>query len=209
MASLKARAGCHAGPARAPARRFPLRRLAVHATAAPAAPAAAQQSGSAHYTQQVVEEEAKYVLQTYGRPSDIVFVKGQGSKLYDANGKEYLDFAAGIAVNVLGHSDARWYAALADQAGRLAHTSNLYHTAPQVGVGAGRPLPLALAVLPPGQAAGAARGAGSGAGPAAPASALQGAGPAAALPGAPACLQPHTHLGAAPAAEAAAPAPPP
>jgi acetylornithine aminotransferase len=136
MASLQASAGCHAGPARAPARRFrlPVRRLAVQATAAPAA-SLAHETGSAHYTKQVVEEEAKYVLQTYGRPSDIVFVKGQGSKLYDANGKEYLDFAAGIAVNVLGHSDPRWYAALADQAGRLAHTSNLYHTAPQVGGG--------------------------------------------------------------------------
>jgi acetylornithine/succinyldiaminopimelate/putrescine aminotransferase len=43
----------------------------------------------------VVAEEAQYVLQTYGRPADVVFVKGQGSKLYDMAGKEYLDMAAG------------------------------------------------------------------------------------------------------------------
>jgi 4-aminobutyrate aminotransferase-like enzyme len=119
----------------------------VRATAAPPAVAVAQDTVSAHFTRQVVEEEAKYVLQTYGRPSDIVFVKGHGCKLYDAGGKEYLDFAAGIAVNVLGHSDPRWYAALVDQAGRLAHTSNLYHTAPQVR----RELPHSLAAWPPGR----------------------------------------------------------
>ncbi|KAF6254644.1 acetylornithine aminotransferase [Scenedesmus sp. NREL 46B-D3] len=83
-------------------------------------------------TKQVVADEAQYVLQTYARPADIVFVKGEGSKLYDANGKEYLDMAAGIAVNALGHSDPRWCAALAAQAQQLTHTSNLFHTAPQV-----------------------------------------------------------------------------
>lgn len=61
--------------------------LRLSATAAPAV--------KADITQQVVTEEAQYVLQTYARPADIVFVRGQGSKLYDANGKEYLDMAAG------------------------------------------------------------------------------------------------------------------
>eukprot|EP00775_Hariotina_reticulata_P009378 gene9378-9541_t len=83
-------------------------------------------------TQQVVADEAKYVLQTYARPADIVFVRGEGSKLYDASGREFLDMAAGIAVNALGHSDPRWFAALSDQAAKLSHTSNLFHSVPQV-----------------------------------------------------------------------------
>ena len=66
--------------------------LRVSATAAPAAPPA-----TADVTKQVVTEEAQYVLQTYARPADIVFVRGKGSKLYDANDKEYLDMAAGVA----------------------------------------------------------------------------------------------------------------
>ena len=73
----------------------------------------------------------RYVLQTYGRPADLVFVRGDGARLFDASGKAYLDFAAGIAVNALGHSHPRWVAAVADQAAALAHVSNLYHTAPQ------------------------------------------------------------------------------
>lgn len=54
------------------------------------------------------------------------------TQVYDVEGREYLDMAAGIAVNALGHTDPRWLAALQEQAGLLAHTSNLYHTAPQV-----------------------------------------------------------------------------
>jgi acetylornithine aminotransferase len=81
---------------------------------------------------QVVEAEAKYVLQTYARPPDLVLTHGHGSKVHDLSGKEYLDFSAGIAVNALGHSDDRWYAALSAQAKQLAHTSNLFHTIPQV-----------------------------------------------------------------------------
>lgn len=51
--------------------------------------------------QEVIATEKQYILQTYSRP-DVVFVRGQGTKMYDADGKEYLDFAAGIAVNALG-----------------------------------------------------------------------------------------------------------
>jgi len=64
-----------------------------------------------------------------------VLSHGVGSKLYDYSGREYLDFAAGIAVNALGHSDPRWVAAVTEQAAKLMHTSNLYHTAEQVGGG--------------------------------------------------------------------------
>ncbi|KAF8058943.1 WIN1 [Scenedesmus sp. PABB004] len=101
----------------------------VRASAAAAAPAA---TAPADVTAQVVADEAAYVLQTYGRPADVVFVRGAGSKLYDAAGREFLDMTAGIAVNALGHSDPRWLAALTAQAGQLAHTSNLFHTKPQV-----------------------------------------------------------------------------
>lgn len=80
--------------------------------------------------QETIDTEKKYILQTYGRP-DVVFTRGQGTKLYDTEGKEYLDFAAGIAVNALGHGDSRWLQAVTEQAERLTHTSNLYHTEPQ------------------------------------------------------------------------------
>jgi hypothetical protein len=70
------------------------RAVRVAATATAPAPAAA---ATADFTAQIVADEAQYVLQTYGRPADIVFVKGEGSKLYDAKGKEYLDMAAGAA----------------------------------------------------------------------------------------------------------------
>lgn len=70
----------------------------------------------------------KYVMPTYGRYS-LVFVRGQGSRVWDADGKEYLDFGGGIAVNVLGH--AALAEALARQADILVHSSNLYYTEPQ------------------------------------------------------------------------------
>ena len=88
-------------------------------------------SSSAPSSQQVIADEKQYVLQTYGR-APIVLSHGKGSKVYDLDGKEYTDFAAGIAVNALGHCDDRWYATLAQQAKTLAHTSNLYHSVPHV-----------------------------------------------------------------------------
>jgi len=71
-----------------------------------------------------------YLLQNYGPRTPVVFTHGKGTVLYDTEGKEYLDFAAGIAVNILGHSDPAWVAAVADQAEKLCHVSNLYHTVP-------------------------------------------------------------------------------
>ncbi|PNW82271.1 hypothetical protein CHLRE_06g278163v5 [Chlamydomonas reinhardtii] len=85
----------------------------------------------AAFTKQVIADESKYVLQTYGR-APVVISHGKGAKMWDVEGKEYIDMAAGIAVNALGHSDSQWYAALVEQAEKLAHTSNLYHTQPQV-----------------------------------------------------------------------------
>ncbi|MFZ0543903.1 MAG: acetylornithine transaminase [Candidatus Promineifilaceae bacterium] len=79
----------------------------------------------------IVEAEGAYVVQTYVRP-EVVFTHGQGMYLYDSDGNGYLDFAAGIAVNALGHSDPEWVTAVSNQAAKLTHVSNLYYTVPQV-----------------------------------------------------------------------------
>jgi len=65
------------------------------------------------------------VLPTYSR-APLSFVKGQGSWLFEADGRRFLDLGAGIAVNVLGHANPDLTAALTEQAGQLWHTSNLY-----------------------------------------------------------------------------------
>ena len=65
------------------------------------------------------------LLPTYNR-TDIAFVRGEGSWLFAEDGKRYLDFGAGIAVNAFGHANPRLVAALTEQAGKLWHTSNLY-----------------------------------------------------------------------------------
>ncbi len=65
------------------------------------------------------------VMATYAR-ADIAFVRGEGAYLVDEAGRRYLDFAAGIAVNALGHAHPRLVAVLQEQAARLWHTSNLY-----------------------------------------------------------------------------------
>ena len=61
-----------------------------------------------------------------------VMARGEGCRLWDENGKEYLDFLSGIAVCALGHAHPEVNRAIAEQAGRLAHVSNLFYTAPQV-----------------------------------------------------------------------------
>ena len=67
----------------------------------------------------------RYVMQTYPK-ADIVFVRGQGSHVYDSAGNDYLDFAAGIAVCSLGHCHPAVTAAIREQAEKLVHVSNLY-----------------------------------------------------------------------------------
>ena len=79
---------------------------------------------------EIIKAEQQYVLQTYVRPA-IVFTHGEGPFLYDSDGRQYLDFSSGIAVTSLGHSDPQLSQAIAEQAGRLTHVSNLFHTAPQ------------------------------------------------------------------------------
>ena len=68
------------------------------------------------------------LLPVYDR--DLVLVKGKGSRLWDADGREWLDFAAGIGVNGFGYGDRAIVAAIKKQAQTLIHTSNLYHNQP-------------------------------------------------------------------------------
>lgn len=70
------------------------------------------------------------ILPTYAR-MDASFVRGSGTRLYDQNDVEYLDFGSGIAVNCLGHCHPKLVAVLTDQANKLWHTSNIYHIAGQ------------------------------------------------------------------------------
>jgi len=70
--------------------------------------------------------DARYVMQTYGRVP-IAFVRGEGTKLYDSEGREYLDFLCGLAVTSLGHAHPEVAAAIAEQAATLLHVSNLYY----------------------------------------------------------------------------------
>ena len=76
--------------------------------------------------QTVTALEAQHVLQTYKR-QPVVFVRGQGSRLFDESGRAYLDFISGIGVVVLGHGHPGLAAVIADQAKTLIHTSNLYY----------------------------------------------------------------------------------
>ena len=73
--------------------------------------------------------DKEYVAGTYGRfPLEIE--RGHGAKLWDTDGKEYIDLGAGIAVNTFGYSDDVWAAAVKKQVDKLQHTSNLYYTEP-------------------------------------------------------------------------------
>lgn len=72
----------------------------------------------------------KYVARTYAR-TPLALVKGKGTKVWDADGKEYLDFLAGIAVNSLGHCHPVIVRAIRRQAQKLLHVSNLYHVESQ------------------------------------------------------------------------------
>jgi predicted acetylornithine/succinylornithine family transaminase len=80
-------------------------------------------------SQEIMALDKAHIMPTYGR-YPIALVRGQGVKAWDAEGKEYLDFLGGIAVNLLGHSHPAVVAAIAEQAGKLIHTSNLYYTEP-------------------------------------------------------------------------------
>ena len=82
-------------------------------------------------TEDLRRETERVLMPTYA-PSPISIVRGRGSRVYDLEGREYLDFVAGIAVNTLGHAHPDLVAAIQKQAQHLLHASNLYYTEPQV-----------------------------------------------------------------------------
>ena len=73
-----------------------------------------------------IEAASPHVMPTYGRVP-IALERGRGCRVWDVNGKEYLDALAGIAVNTLGHAHPKLVAALQEQVATLIHTSNYYH----------------------------------------------------------------------------------
>ncbi len=77
-------------------------------------------------TADIIELTGKYQMANYAR-SPVAFVRGEGAKLFDAEGREYLDFLGGIAVALLGHAHPEVTRAIAGQAGTLLHASNLFH----------------------------------------------------------------------------------
>ncbi|HEX9879449.1 MAG TPA: aminotransferase class III-fold pyridoxal phosphate-dependent enzyme, partial [Candidatus Binatia bacterium] len=80
--------------------------------------------------QEIKELTLLHVAQTYAR-FPIALVRGKGVKVWDADGKEYLDFVGGIAVDCLGHGHPAVLRALRRQSRDLIHVSNLYHIGPQ------------------------------------------------------------------------------
>ncbi len=71
----------------------------------------------------------QYTMQTYGR-FDVAIDHGSGAILYDLDGNPYIDFSSGIGVNSVGYANPKWIQAVTEQAGKLAHISNLYYSQP-------------------------------------------------------------------------------
>jgi acetylornithine aminotransferase len=82
-------------------------------------------------SQEWIDKGDRYIMKTYGR-YPIVPVRGEGCVLWDADGKRYLDFLAGVAVNNLGHCHPRVVRAIQEQAATLIHCSNYYHIPQQI-----------------------------------------------------------------------------
>lgn len=82
-------------------------------------------------TKELIEKSNKYIARTYGR-FPIALVRGKGMKVWDTDGKEYLDFVSGIAVCNLGHCPDAVVSAIQNQVETLLHVSNLYHIKPQI-----------------------------------------------------------------------------
>uniref|UniRef100_A9AAK5 Acetylornithine aminotransferase n=1 Tax=Methanococcus maripaludis (strain C6 / ATCC BAA-1332) TaxID=444158 RepID=A9AAK5_METM6 len=81
--------------------------------------------------EQIILDEKKYVINTYGRVP-VVLVKGKGMSVFDTEGKEYLDFLAGIGVNNVGHCHPKVVETIKNQAETLIHISNIYYNVPQI-----------------------------------------------------------------------------
>lgn len=79
----------------------------------------------------LVEKGQKYYLPNY-KPREMILERGKGARIWDADGNEFIDLGSGIAVCSLGHADEDLMKALAEQAGKLWHTSNIFFTEPPV-----------------------------------------------------------------------------
>ncbi|HOA33842.1 MAG: aspartate aminotransferase family protein [Clostridiales bacterium] len=78
----------------------------------------------------IFDNDRKYIADTYKR-FKVAFVKGKGSLLYDVDGKEYIDLASGVAVNIFGICDDEWKEAVINQLNQIQHTSNMFYSLPQ------------------------------------------------------------------------------
>jgi acetylornithine/N-succinyldiaminopimelate aminotransferase len=83
-------------------------------------------------TKTLLDWSAKYHTPNYGARAPICLVRGEGVRVWDSDGREYLDFGSGIAVTALGHCHPRVTGAIQEAAATLLHVSNLYHSAPQI-----------------------------------------------------------------------------
>ena len=75
---------------------------------------------------QILRDAGRYLMNTYRRPP-IIFVRGRGCYVYDQQGRKYLDFLGGIAVNALGYAHPRMVRVMRREAKRAVHVSNLFH----------------------------------------------------------------------------------
>ncbi len=80
-------------------------------------------------TKKIKEIDREYIANTYAR-FPIVLKEGKGARVFDDEGKEYIDLGTGIAVNTFGYSDDEWQRAVTEQLSMLQHTSNLYYSEP-------------------------------------------------------------------------------
>jgi acetylornithine/N-succinyldiaminopimelate aminotransferase len=90
-----------------------------------------QQSALEMRNQTLIDRGNVHVATTYGR-TPVALVRGEGMRVWDADGKVYYDFLAGLGVNNLGHCHPKVVEAIRQQAGTLLHVSNLYHIQPQI-----------------------------------------------------------------------------
>ena len=82
-------------------------------------------------TNEIFSEDEKFIANSYAR-FKVAFKEGHGAKLYDYDGKEYIDCATGIGVNIFGINDDKWKNAVKEQIDRIQHVCNLYYSEPQV-----------------------------------------------------------------------------
>src|SRR6201982_3965318 len=92
----------------------------------------------------MTEAASPHTMNTYGR-LPIALSHGRGVRVWDVNGREYIDALAGIAVNTLGHAHPKLVPALQDQVAKMIHTSNYYENPLQDGLGAKLAEPSGLA----------------------------------------------------------------